>query len=552
MKNVILMAMSTLRINGEKEIDGDLFRFQGDPEDRGYVYYSQLEPISRMIRRREGSLDYVVMLATKEARNGKNDWTTNSNSKAADEEEIRVNKGELIDIPADDPEGLSAAAYYMRRLGFEPKDPRVEIVELDEKNAANAINGAVGKLREYWRNEKDEKQLWIDTQGAQRNVNMVMNAVVSLLGEAYDMKDNSPHVNAQFSIAYISKNSVSENRKKNPEEVSIIPHEIIDQTNSYRVFDFVAGINELAAYGRADKLDKYYTETREDQPVIVRDMKKLAEAIQMCDMDAFDVSRKKLKDNWAKEANAKDLFGIFKNTIKEDYGDLLAENCDALDVIEWLCKKKFYFQALSYIESRMPQKWVKDNVLSYEVVEGTVPKEKHEVLENVETRALILTLFEKTSIYEIKDKKKSKPKKNIKKSMQFLAGKKGGPKARCEVTFRSNNLDNVWEVLFLYRILKEERNLMAHLVSEKYGTDHHASEAALRETIDEFVRRARKMEAQPKQKDTRVISKKNTKAQNQEKPAAKKKTGTAMKKNERAGYSILGDAIADALAKQKS
>lgn len=68
-KNVVVMAMSTLALGRRKEgeipkIPAYRFGYPGGPEE-GEEYYSQVEPSSKMILEKEGSLDKIIILATK-------------------------------------------------------------------------------------------------------------------------------------------------------------------------------------------------------------------------------------------------------------------------------------------------------------------------------------------------------------------------------------------------------------------------------------------------------------------------------------------------------
>ena len=72
-KNVVVMAMSTLALGRRKEgeipkIPAYRFGYPGGPEE-GEEYYSQVEPSSKMILEKEGSLDKIIILATKESKN---------------------------------------------------------------------------------------------------------------------------------------------------------------------------------------------------------------------------------------------------------------------------------------------------------------------------------------------------------------------------------------------------------------------------------------------------------------------------------------------------
>ena len=61
-KNIVVMAMSTLN-DKSGELSQSKFSYEGSGKE-AEEYYSQLEPCSRMILEKEGSLDHIIILAT--------------------------------------------------------------------------------------------------------------------------------------------------------------------------------------------------------------------------------------------------------------------------------------------------------------------------------------------------------------------------------------------------------------------------------------------------------------------------------------------------------
>ena len=63
-KNVIVLAMSTLTIERESgTIKKSRFSYK-ESDNVGEEYFGQMEPISKMILQREGSLDQIIILST--------------------------------------------------------------------------------------------------------------------------------------------------------------------------------------------------------------------------------------------------------------------------------------------------------------------------------------------------------------------------------------------------------------------------------------------------------------------------------------------------------
>lgn len=60
------------------------------------------------------------------------------------------------------------------------------------------------------------------------------------------------------------------------------------------------------------------------------------------------------------------LLDIFIENMKEDYGRLLEKNCTDLELLKWCGRKKFYQQALTVIESRIPG-FLEGKIYTFEV-----------------------------------------------------------------------------------------------------------------------------------------------------------------------------------------
>lgn len=325
-KNVIVLAMSTLAIERETRTIIDSRFVYKESDDIGEEYFSQMEPISKMILEREGSLDQIIILATERT------------------------KKEIEFIYKGKEKKISAVNFYRERMHLEGSD-KVKIVDVEENRMVPAIAQTIELIRKAEQEYKKEKMnLWIDTQGGFRNMSMVINAIISLL------KDNNIEPSGVYSINYNGSNKVQR---------------IIDQTNTYKIFQFVSGINEFTRCGRAEQLEDYYDSIHQETPEDVKKMKQIAEAIQMCNIFEFDKYLNELREMYKKMPETEsELLGIFRNQIRQDYGNLLEDSCTGLDIVEWFYKKKFYQQAITYVEAKLPQEWVKKGI-----IKGRIEKE---------------------------------------------------------------------------------------------------------------------------------------------------------------------------------
>lgn len=475
-KNVVVMAMSTLALGRRKEgeipkIPAYRFGYPGGPEE-GEEYYSQVEPSSKMILEKEGSLDKIIILATKES---KNDETFQY------KDEIRT---------------MNAIDFYLERLEITDRE-KVKIIDLAEENLTPAISETINTIRSIWNESEtnNKPKLWIDTQGGFRYISLVINAVISLLKTSGEERIEPRGI---YSLNFTNGKPVKP---------------IVDQTNTYQIFQFVSGINEFTRYGRAEQLMDYYESIHEEAPKEIVVMKNIAEAIQLCDMNAFDQFlknlRKVVKDS---DRSRQDFLSIFWEQIENDYGNLLKDSCTGIDIVEWFYEKKFYQQAITYIESKLPQEWVKRKLVTMnaEKVDMKAYKnrlgKKHEKDANVLIVEILFCCFKWSEIvklqYNQKTKKQERKKVDEFKDPSHLkSGRnpmykelfldeyctelkvKGQSYGEMTFSFNGKNKEKVVDLLLLYRLLKTERNKINHMSS----TADRADQATLDRVLKMFV-----------------------------------------------------------------
>lgn len=475
-KNIIILGMSTLP-RSDKELRPSSCCWGECNEAKTIEYYSQLEPISRMIEIEHKSLDKIVILATPETR-----------------KEVKI-------IYHGEEMYISAVDFYLLRMNITDSD-KVRIIDVNIDEPAKAINESITVIRRFWSdNINDNPKLWIDTQGGFRNMNLIVNAIISLLkGEYKSYSDNSI---TPSGIYYIKFDRDSE-----------APYPIQNQTDTYKIFDFVSGINELLRYGRAEQLDDYYKNMEGgSEPEVIKIMKAVAESIQMCDVNGFDKNlaklRKKIKDIDANPAGNDELLSIFWNTIKEDYGPVLNKNCTGIDIVDWLYRKKFYQQAITYIESKMPKEWVDKGIITYKIDPDVLFKLKdglrkgYEQDVNIVIGQIAIECFEWNSI-AYNDKKKhciqtrnmnnlngALKNKYISKADKINVDVKIIKRFKKEEMFGSmtvyiqnkNKYYDTMNMLLLYKLLKNERNNFNHMAEKS----PRANQETLGKVIGKFI-----------------------------------------------------------------
>lgn len=465
-KNVIVLAMSTLTIERESgTIKKSRFSYK-ESDNVGEEYFGQMEPISKMILQREGSLDQIIILST-------------NNTK----QEIEfLYKGKEMKI--------SAVDFYLQRMNLENSD-KVKIVDVEETRMVPAIAQTIELIRNAEQEYKNEKMnLWIDTQGGFRNISMVINAIISLL------KDNNIEPSGVYSINYNRNNKVQR---------------IIDQTNTYKVFQFVSGINEFTRCGRAEQLEDYYESIHQETPEDVKKMKQIAEAIQMCNIFEFDKYLNELRKMYKKMPKVEsELLGIFRNQIRQDYGNLLEDSCTGLDIVEWFYKKNFYQQAITYVEAKLPKEWIDKGIIKYTVEPNeleALKKKLHKEYEKDENMVIFQIALEYFKWNEIMKKKKnrvisvcefeseeslksarSKAYDNVgkrvnlplkytyKKDQEYVTEIVGN----ADIEIQAENEEKVLNLVLLYKLLKKERNNFNHMSENNLRADQETLGKAIK------------------------------------------------------------------------
>lgn len=316
MKNVLLLAMSTLG----RETKDNFYLWDGTI----YVGQSQLEPITHMLsdeRKKNGEkLDKIIILETKAT--------------------LKAEEGEK-----------SAVEFYKERAGLF-LDKNVEYVDIgiDENRPAEGIARATGIILHDYEEERDKDgrmNLWIDTQGGFRDVVMVFNAIISLLGK----QGIKPA--GIYSIRYGSGNT-----RENP-------CRIIDQTKNYNIFEFVSAMQEFMNYGKAGGLKKYYGE----EDAFVQAVSGIADAIQMCQPQKFGDAIRKFAYYLKSGRQGEDdpYRQIFYEFMKADYGILLEDPDNTIEQIRWCVRKEFYQQAMTVYIEKMPEYYHEKGIVHLEI-----------------------------------------------------------------------------------------------------------------------------------------------------------------------------------------
>lgn len=476
-KNVFLLTMSTLNFSPgkeNKELKGYYYSYEGREP---MMCYSQLEPISRMLIETGKRPDRIIVLCTKDTIKN---WDF---------------------FVEQTPHCCSAYDFYIERIKRVLPNCGDDVfcpIDIDPMNIYSGIRTAAEKIKKESVDcsSIDEFRLWVDTQGGFRDSSLVMSAITNLLNIR------------GISIAGVYSIEFTKEKAVNIETPALIK----EQSQNYKIFDFVAGMREFILYGQGAQLARYYDaiDASEETRQVITSIKNLAESIQMCDPAGFETRLKELSHSILEyqksEQAANELFSIFIDEVVEDYGVLLKDECRRLDAVAWCLKKHFYQQALTFIEARIPDEIMEKKILDYNcVLKDQIFKLKSLAKLGHKTEAGYVTLWY--------CKKKSKKCANLRRwidmgrngkteleNLEQLAGKaiynlkenenycfqiienNNGEEIKIGISMSTKcySAKKLQQFLYLFKMLKNERNNINHF-STKEGR------ASLKE-IDHAIR----------------------------------------------------------------
>lgn len=345
-KNILILALSTFPYNGQLKRSVILT----DKDSTVREYYYQLEPVPKMLIDRlleKGEkLDEIIMLCTDAV------YDPRETCQITDSWQREVT----------DPDGgpVSPIDYFVWNIkdystarGYDEQDiifrdfgPSAE----NHTTIAQTINDILEEIRSVSSHDSgSQADIFVDTHGGLRTTQELLNSILSLMQiEGIPIKYQN-----LFSVEYSSIDSTGK---------------IIPAGEVIHVMDFVSGINECINYGRTDSLTRFYGAENTDKAdaEMIRHMTNVAKGIQLCNMGQFEKALNELSTAFHKYKKNKPsgsyLFS-FLSLIESNYQNLLSPRRSVIDEIEWCTQKGFYQQALTLIESRMPEVIIQHGLL---------------------------------------------------------------------------------------------------------------------------------------------------------------------------------------------
>ena len=462
--NILLLSMSRLPVKDGNPINQNMCTWMDENNNLHKIsYYSQLEPITRMLIEEGEVPDEVIMLCTQES--------------------VKQETFQLEGVEKN----MSPCEFYQERINLQVKNGKTinyitmpQCCKLDATDPESKRQ-AIAEIAEYVLKKKKEVgtlNLWIDTQGGLRDISLLTNAVFSLLKTSDIVPRGIYSINFSDGVGIIQKQNVT-----------------------YQIFDFVSGMNEFIEYGRADQLLVYYKSIHEEIPPVVQTMNDLSEAIMLCNADEFDRQLSELRSKLKNVEEKDPLFSIFIEQIKNDYKNILDDNATRLDIVEWLMSKKLYQQTLTYIESKVSVEWEEKHIIHFEsnkkIPESVFPKYNKNPFPN-ELNYYIGMLLDTEKLDKVENKvnlinsvnqvlKGKWMQVEKKHDAKFDYPKKDSPYI-ITVSTEVNNKKLLSKQILMYRMLKDERNTWNHMMNTKRMTRKE-----LNQVIKEFIKNGRKL-----------------------------------------------------------
>ena len=131
--------------------------------------------------------------------------------------------------------------------------------------------------------------------------------------------------------------------------------------------DFVSGMNEFLNFGKPISIKSLNNLNDLSLRDFTEKANQVADALTLCDMSVFQKSLEDMS-NWLnnREIKQDSLLELFIKNIRMDYGVLLKEDHDVIDEIQWCLTKGYLQQALTLIESKMPEELFKKGIFHYD------------------------------------------------------------------------------------------------------------------------------------------------------------------------------------------
>lgn len=314
MKNILVLSLSTFNSN---IISKSFFRLDDTTRQE---YYYQLEPIPLMLNnslQKSGeALDVIIALATPETKDPQNI---------------------TLDFGNGQKDNLYTSAEEFFRTRLQSMNVLFEYIPIDI--TPSSPDAGIIRLLTTLQKQKaahSDINLYIDNHGGFRDTQIIFQAILTLL------KNEEIQPKEIFTGQYSTS-----------EKAFIIQ----SGKTAYDINMFVSGMNEFINFGRSQNLELYFTARGINDTSLLTHIRRISDSIQLCDVVGFDNAVSKMKE-WLqlREKTPDEYVEAFLHYIEEDYRPMWENRNSILKKVKWCMRKGFVQQALTIIESKMPEK----------------------------------------------------------------------------------------------------------------------------------------------------------------------------------------------------
>lgn len=198
----------------------------------------------------------------------------------------------------------------------------------------------------------DDIRLFIDLQGFDFNEAFSLYNMISIYSES---------ANNKVELAGIIQTSYDPNVPVNP---------IKNEWQRYEIQKLLAGINTFLYYGKSSDICKYWSTRPHKTPslnTLIEGIKYVDEGVTFCNIPIIRYGISIIRESLKEEVSSKDTaYIVMKSLIEKDYGDLLKDETASIPaLLKWTVDKKMFQQALSIIESHIPEDLVDRGIFYY-------------------------------------------------------------------------------------------------------------------------------------------------------------------------------------------
>ena len=230
--------------------------------------------------------------------------------------------------------------------------------------AGKPLENVLQIVRAIERDEEEQVNLYVDMQGLEPSDGFTMLSILSML---------SDENHTRFNIRQIITTHYNPAAFANP-----IDSEAMTR---YEISLLVAGMNAFLRYGKVEMVMDYWRSREIENKHIEQllfAMQRVDEGISLCNTQDLEFGISLLREIFKETPSEalpeleSNIFTIIESGIRRDYGALLeGDTLDAMELVKWAYRKKFYQQALTIIESRIPSDFVRHGILFYAVDEAS-------------------------------------------------------------------------------------------------------------------------------------------------------------------------------------